>query len=86
MGGGGADHPAGIWSPAGGWHADPRSWRRGTAVVALAMAAAAAYVFRGSAALETRHAAPARPIPSRRWANVPAAGAGPGGSTAPRGE
>ena len=75
------DYPPGVWSPAGGWYADPRHWRRGTLLVGAAMAAVGLYVFRSSAALETRHAAPARDIPSRRWSEVPASGAGVGGST-----
>ena len=75
------DYPPGVWSPAGGWYADPRRWRRGTLLVAGAMAAAGLVIFKTSARLETRHAAPARDIPSRRWADVPASGAGLGGST-----
>lgn len=78
----GGDYPPHVWSPAGGWYADPRRWRRGTLLVAGAMAAAGAYIFRTSARLETRHGAPARAIPSARWADVPAAREGVGGSTA----
>ena len=67
----GGDYPKGVWSPAGGWYADPRHWRRNTLVTVAGMAALATYVFRTSAAAETRHAAPARSIPSARWASVP---------------
>jgi hypothetical protein len=78
---GGGDYPKGVWSPAGGWYADPRHWRRGTALVVAGMAVAAFKVFSTSARLETRHAAPARPIPSRRWSDVPEARIGAGGAT-----
>ena len=61
-----------IWSPAGGWYADPRHWRRNTALAFAALAGAAFYIGRASAKREVRHAAPVRPIPSRRWADVPA--------------
>ncbi len=60
-----------IWSPAGGWYSDPRHWRRNTVLAFAALAGAAFYIGRASAKREVRHAAPVRPIPSRRWANVP---------------
>lgn len=77
----GGDYPKGVWSPAGGWYADPKHWRRGTALVVAGMAVVAFKIFSTSARLETRHAAPARPIPSRRWSNVPEARIGAGGAT-----
>ena len=72
MAGGGADPTRHIWSPAGGWYSDPRHWRRNTALAFLGLAGAAFYIGRLSARKETRHAAPVRPIPSRRWSDVPA--------------
>lgn len=72
MGGGhgGPGPPTGmdaVWSPAGGWHPDPKHWRRNTFVVALAMAGVAYLAFRDSAAREVHHQYPTRPIPSQLW-------------------
>jgi hypothetical protein len=57
----GADHGHGfdtrsVWSPAGGWYADPRGWRRNTAVAFAAVAAISFCVASVSAKLEVRHA------------------------------
>jgi hypothetical protein len=67
----GGDYPKHVWSPAGGWYADPRHWRRNTALAVAALATAAFYIGRASARREVRHAAPVREIPSGRWADVP---------------
>ncbi|KAG7669970.1 hypothetical protein Ndes2526B_g06343 [Nannochloris sp. 'desiccata'] len=67
-GDGGLHVPKEIWSPAGGFYADPRKWKRNTFVVAGAIALAAAYIFSKSTQMEERHATPTRPIPSQKWA------------------
>lgn len=63
----GGDWPTGVWSPAGGWFADPKHWRRNTAIAFLVSAAIAVPVFFKSAELEVHHTYPSRPIPSQRW-------------------
>jgi hypothetical protein len=60
-------YPKGVWSPAGGWWADPKHWRRNTALAFLGIAAIAVPVFFKSAELEQRPVAPTRPIPSQKW-------------------
>lgn len=69
MGGDGGHYayPKGVWSPAGGWWADPKNWRRNTAVAFLGIAAISTVVFFKSAQLEQRPVPPVRPIPSQRW-------------------
>ncbi|KAK9844166.1 hypothetical protein WJX81_006677 [Elliptochloris bilobata] len=69
MGGGDqfGDYPRGVWSPAGGWYADPKHWRRNTVLAFAAMFAIAVPVFFLSASREQRHQYPVRPIPSQRW-------------------
>ncbi|KAK9840385.1 hypothetical protein WJX74_008977 [Apatococcus lobatus] len=61
------DYPTGVWSPAGGWHADPKHWKRNTAVALVAIVAICVPVWRMSAAAERRPHAPTRPIPSQMW-------------------
>lgn len=70
MGGGGghAAYPKGVWSPAGGWWADPKHWRRNTVLAFAGVLAVAIPVFYKSVELEKRPFAPARPIPSQTWA------------------
>ncbi|KAK9811884.1 hypothetical protein WJX72_011786 [[Myrmecia] bisecta] len=70
MGGGGGDHfhyPKGVWSPAGGWWADPKHWRRNTAVAFGVIVAVSIPLFLKSAELEQRPIPPTRPIPSQKW-------------------
>jgi hypothetical protein len=69
MGGGGGDlHvPKGLWSPAGGFYADPKKWRRNTLVAAAAIASIAYLAFNQSIKMENRHARPHGPIVSERW-------------------
>eukprot|EP00898_Chlorokybus_atmophyticus_P004246 jgi/Chlat1/4822/Chrsp31S04801 len=68
MGGGGRfAYPKEIWSPAGGWWADPKYWRRNTAFATIALIAAAVPIFLTSAKLEMRPLQPAHPVPSQLW-------------------
>jgi hypothetical protein len=57
-----------IWSPAGGFFADPKNWRRNTLVAAVGIATVAAVIFKKSTGLEERHALPNHRIPSQRFA------------------
>eukprot|EP00890_Picochlorum_soloecismus_P000160 jgi/Picsp_1/1144/NSC_04625-R1_protein len=68
MGGGDLHVPKEIWSPAGGFFADPKHWRRNTAVAIAGLAVIASFIFSKSVSLEQRHAVPNRSIPSQRWA------------------
>ncbi|KAL0036629.1 hypothetical protein WJX79_003360 [Trebouxia sp. C0005] len=88
MAGGGGDshasYPKGVWSPAGGWWADPKHWRRNTALAFGALLVITVPIFRLSAKLEQRPVPPTRPIPSQKWcknfgeANPNAIGGSPG--------
>ena len=60
--------PAEIWSPAGGFFADPKNWRRNTVVAAVGIATVAAFIFKKSTSIEERHALPNHAIPSQRFA------------------
>lgn len=55
------------WACPPGWYADPKHWRRNTAVAFAVMFAIAVPVFFHSAKIEVHHQAPARPVPSQRW-------------------
>lgn len=57
-----------IWSPAGGFFADPKNWRRNTVVAAIGIATVAAVIFKKSTSIEERHAMPNHRIPSQRFA------------------
>ncbi|KAL4458383.1 hypothetical protein ABPG75_013248 [Micractinium tetrahymenae] len=68
MGGGGDLHvPKGLWSPTGGFFADPKRWKRNTLLAVAAMAGLAALGFQQSIKMEQRHAQPHSAIPSQRW-------------------
>ena len=43
-----------VWSPAGGWFADPKAWKRNTAIGFLAAGAAAVAIFSHSRKVEVR--------------------------------
>ncbi|RUP52205.1 hypothetical protein BC936DRAFT_137741 [Jimgerdemannia flammicorona] len=60
-------YPKEVWSPAGGWWAQPKTWKSNTVVVALGMAVTCAGVWRLSAEREWRHKEPIRWIPSMMW-------------------
>ena len=51
-------YPKHIWSPAGGWYAQPSNWRGNTAVAGLAIFAVTAAVWKLSAETEYRHKMP----------------------------
>lgn len=59
--------PKGIWSPAGGFYADPKKWKRNTVLAVAAMVAICLPVFFKSVELEQRHRMPNRWIPSMMW-------------------
>ena len=50
-----------------GWYADPKHWRRNTAIAVAGMFLVGAWAFRYSARNEQHHNYPTRPIPSQRW-------------------
>jgi len=53
-------YPKHVWSPAGGWYAQPSNWRANTAVVGLAMTGIVAMVWTLGANLEHRDKMPER--------------------------
>ena len=67
MGGGGFDTSQ-VWTSYGGWFADPKHWRRNTAVGFGIVFVASAYVFNASRKLEKRPIYPHHRIPSQSWA------------------
>jgi len=60
-------YPKDVWSPAGGWYADPRGWRRNTAIAYAAAFAIIVPVWMLSAHLEQRPNPPTHWIPSQLW-------------------
>ena len=50
-----------------GWYADPKHWRRNTAVAVAGMFLVGAWAFRYSARNEQHHNYPTRPIWSQLW-------------------
>ena len=74
MGGGGSHPPAPghVWTPAGGWFADPKYWKRNTMLGFAFLGVASATIFNYSRQVEQRPLAPTRRIPSQGWcANFP---------------
>ncbi|KAF2199188.1 hypothetical protein GQ43DRAFT_376869 [Delitschia confertaspora ATCC 74209] len=70
MGGGGKiPYPKHVWSPAGGWYAQPNNWKANTAVMAAAIFGITACVWAVSAEKEYRWKMPeeGRFFPSRYW-------------------
>lgn len=57
-----------VWTSYGGWFADPKHWRRNTAVGFGIVFVASAYVFNVSRKLEKRPIYPHHRIPSQSWA------------------
>lgn len=55
---GGGDHHGfdtkSVWSPAGGWYADPKGWKRSTGLAAAVIGLAAYTVFNISRKMEVR--------------------------------
>ena len=61
-----------VWSPAGGWFADPKYWKRNTMLGFAFLGVASATIFNYSRQVEQRPLAPTRRIPSQGWcANFP---------------
>ncbi|KKK12699.1 hypothetical protein AOCH_000360, partial [Aspergillus ochraceoroseus] len=70
MGGGGKiPYPKEVWSPAGGWYAQPANWRANTAIIGAAMIGIVAATWSLSAEREHRDKMPepGRFFPSRYW-------------------
>ncbi|KAH7385444.1 hypothetical protein DE146DRAFT_759680 [Phaeosphaeria sp. MPI-PUGE-AT-0046c] len=70
MGGGGKiPYPKHVWSPAGGWYAQPANWKANTAVIGLVLTGIVGVVFMTGANLEYRDKMPeqGRFFPSRYW-------------------
>ncbi|KAJ0160164.1 hypothetical protein CTA2_8453 [Colletotrichum tanaceti] len=70
MGGGPkVPYPKHVWSPAGGWYAQPANWKRNTAVIGAVMAGVVAVLWKISAEKEVRYVMPqeGRFFPSRYW-------------------
>eukprot|EP00873_Tetraselmis_striata_P022845 jgi/Tetstr1/443109/TSEL_031165.t1 len=64
--------PKEVWSPAGGWWADPKGWKKNTILVYAAIFAIAAPVAYYSKSNEIRTQEPRRWIPSMMWSsNMP---------------
>jgi hypothetical protein len=62
-----ARYPKHVWSPAGGWYAQPANWKANTAVISLVSIGIVGMVFMASARLEHRDKMPepGRFFPSR---------------------
>lgn len=60
-------YPKHVWSPSGGWYAQPANWKANTAVLGLAMFGITALVWKVSAEREVRYKMPepGRFFPSR---------------------
>ncbi|KAK0665884.1 hypothetical protein QBC41DRAFT_231815, partial [Cercophora samala] len=62
-------YPKHVWSPAGGWYAQPANWKANTAILGLCVFGITAMVWNLSAEREFRHKMPepGRFYPSRYW-------------------
>ncbi|KXL46745.1 hypothetical protein M433DRAFT_165262 [Acidomyces richmondensis BFW] len=70
MGGGGKiPYPKHVWSPAGGWYAQPANWKQNTAVMGATIIGICALLWGVSARKEHREHMPDpdRFFPSRYW-------------------
>ncbi|KAL2189661.1 hypothetical protein L209DRAFT_132804 [Thermothelomyces heterothallicus CBS 203.75] len=63
------NYPKHVWSPAGGWYAQPANWKANTAVFGVVIFGITALVWKLSAEREFRHKMPepGRFYPSRNW-------------------
>ncbi|KAL2200508.1 hypothetical protein P885DRAFT_74342 [Corynascus similis CBS 632.67] len=68
-GGGKIPYPKHVWSPAGGWYAQPANWKANTAIFGFVIFGITAMVWKLSAEKEYRHQMPepGRFFPSRNW-------------------
>ncbi|KAK2066827.1 hypothetical protein P8C59_000611 [Phyllachora maydis] len=62
-------YPKHVWSPAGGWYAQPSNWKSNTAVFGLVVVGITALAWKLSAEREVRYKMPepGRFYPSRYW-------------------
>ncbi|KAI9762056.1 MAG: hypothetical protein M4579_000692 [Chaenotheca gracillima] len=70
MGGGNkVPYPKHVWSPAGGWYAQPSNWKGNTAIMGTVMIGIVAFAWGLSSQLETRTKFPEKDrfFPSRMW-------------------
>ncbi|RYP19285.1 hypothetical protein DL767_009674 [Monosporascus sp. MG133] len=70
MGGGArVPYPKHVWSPAGGWYAQPSNWKTNTAIFTGVIVGITALAWKLSAEREYRHKMPeqGRFFPSRYW-------------------
>ncbi|KAG7357260.1 hypothetical protein IV203_001948 [Nitzschia inconspicua] len=67
MGGGGWYYVPKVWTPYGGWWADPKHWKRSTSMAGVAVGFSFLYLFSVSIERERRPIAPASHIPSQKW-------------------
>ncbi|KAJ4156884.1 hypothetical protein NW754_008521 [Fusarium falciforme] len=70
MGGGGkVPYPKHVWSPSGGWYAQPSNWRANTLIAGVVMAGIVAVTWKFSAERETwaHRPEPGQWYASRRW-------------------
>jgi len=70
MGGGDKiPYPKHVWSPSGGWYAQPHNWKANTAVMATVILGITAIFWKISAEKEVRYKMPdpGRFFPSRNW-------------------
>mmetsp|Transcript_12801 Transcript_12801/g.18894 ORF Transcript_12801/g.18894 Transcript_12801/m.18894 type:complete len:89 (+) Transcript_12801:112-378(+) len=67
MGGPKLNYPKYVWSPAGGWYANPPNWKRNTALALLGIVLSNAVVFSFSIKNEKRYIKPTGWIPSMLW-------------------
>lgn len=67
--GGKIPYPKHVWSPAGGWYAQPANWKANTAVMGVVMIGITAIAWNISAEREVRPRMPekGRFFPSRYW-------------------
>ncbi|KAL8921319.1 MAG: hypothetical protein Q9172_004092 [Xanthocarpia lactea] len=67
--GGKIPYPKHVWSPSGGWYAQPANWKANTAVMGVVIVGITAMVWSISAEREyrTRFPEPGRFYPSRYW-------------------
>ncbi|KAK4134332.1 hypothetical protein BT67DRAFT_442254 [Trichocladium antarcticum] len=70
MGGGPrVPYPKHVWSPAGGWYAQPKNWKANTAIFGVIIFGITCLTFKISGELEYRHKMPepGSYFPSRHW-------------------
>mmetsp|Transcript_15412 Transcript_15412/g.20001 ORF Transcript_15412/g.20001 Transcript_15412/m.20001 type:complete len:97 (-) Transcript_15412:151-441(-) len=68
LGGGGHYHyPQHVWTPSGGWWANPPNWKVNTAIATGFVAFSFGVIFQFSAANERRPMPPREHIPSQSW-------------------